>query len=226
MPGGLGGYTTSRAARAVTQADVGLLDVVPGIYAVARDESFRQFWCNRKYAAAHDSTPEQMRGMTLADVLPEALAEERASHMRRALEAGEALTYDQMWRGGRYLTQCFPLDEGSFGHRGWLVVIKPSPRPEEDGADAVIHSGDLGDLSPLSRRELEVLRLLGFGLTTPQMAERLHRSPRTVEKHLDSIKRKLDIRTTAGLVRLSVERGLAGFSDEDFALIAQISTRG
>lgn len=225
MDEGTGGYATSRAVRAVRKEDLGVLSVVPGIYAVARDESFRQFWCNDAYASMHDMTPEEMLGKTLRDVLPEALAEERASHMLRALAAGEALTYDQLWRGGRYLTQCFPLEEEAFGHRGWVVVIKPAPRSGAE-PDAVVHSGDLGDLSPLSRRELEVLRLLGFGLTTPEMAERLHRSPRTLEKHVDSIKRKLGIRTTAGLVRLSVERGLAGFSDEDFALIAQISTRG
>ncbi|MEL6740960.1 MAG: LuxR C-terminal-related transcriptional regulator [Planctomycetota bacterium] len=225
MGGETAGYKTSRATRPVTRADLGLLDVVPGIFAVARDESFRQFWCNQAYAKAHDTEPEQMAGMTLRDVLPEELAEERESHMLRALEGGEALTYDQMWRGGRYTTQCFPLDRDDLGARGWLVVLKLA-RPETEGPDGVVHSGDLGDLSPLSRRELEVFRLLGFGLTTPGIAERLHRSPRTVEKHLDSIKRKLEIRTTSGLVRLSVERGLPGFTDEDFALIAQISTRG
>jgi DNA-binding NarL/FixJ family response regulator len=49
----------------------------------------------------------------------------------------------------------------------------------------------------LSRRELEVLRLLGEGLTNKQIGERLFISPRTVEHHLSRSYAKLGVTTRA-----------------------------
>jgi two-component system, NarL family, response regulator NreC len=55
--------------------------------------------------------------------------------------------------------------------------------------------------SGLTDRELEVLRLIGQGFNTAQIAERLHRSPKTVDVHRQNIKQKLDIESAADLVR-------------------------
>jgi DNA-binding CsgD family transcriptional regulator len=49
----------------------------------------------------------------------------------------------------------------------------------------------------LSRREIEVLRLLGEGLTNKQIGERLFISPKTVEHHVSRIYSKLDLTTRA-----------------------------
>jgi DNA-binding NarL/FixJ family response regulator len=53
----------------------------------------------------------------------------------------------------------------------------------------------------LSDRELEVFELLGGGLTISQIAERLHRSVKTVEAHRERIKRKLELKSSAELTR-------------------------
>lgn len=45
----------------------------------------------------------------------------------------------------------------------------------------------------LSRRELEILQLLGRGLSNPQIAEKLHISAGTVRWHVKNIYRKLDV---------------------------------
>jgi DNA-binding CsgD family transcriptional regulator/tetratricopeptide (TPR) repeat protein len=47
----------------------------------------------------------------------------------------------------------------------------------------------------LTARELEVLRLLAGGLRNATIAERLYLSPRTVENHVSSILRKLNVQT-------------------------------
>lgn len=57
----------------------------------------------------------------------------------------------------------------------------------------------------LSDRELEIFRLLGGGLTTRRVAEKLHVSVRTVEAHRENIKQKLGIRNAAELMRHAVE---------------------
>lgn len=49
----------------------------------------------------------------------------------------------------------------------------------------------------LSRRETEVLGLLGEGLTNKQIGERLYISPKTVEHHVSRVYSKLDLTTRA-----------------------------
>jgi DNA-binding NarL/FixJ family response regulator len=57
----------------------------------------------------------------------------------------------------------------------------------------------------LSDRELEVFRLIGQGLTTSQIAGRLHRSVNTVESHRQKIKDKLGLKTAGDLNRAAVQ---------------------
>ncbi|SOD87000.1 helix-turn-helix transcriptional regulator [Streptomyces sp. Ag109_G2-15] len=62
------------------------------------------------------------------------------------------------------------------------------------------------DLAPLTRRELEVARLVGTGRRTREVAETLRVSPRTIEVHLSRIYRKLEIGSRAELARLMAVR--------------------
>lgn len=68
----------------------------------------------------------------------------------------------------------------------------------------------LDPYSFLSNREREVLQLTAEGLTMKEAAQRLRISPRTVEKHRESLMRKLGIQNRADLVRFAVYRGLLG----------------
>jgi len=62
----------------------------------------------------------------------------------------------------------------------------------------------------LTDRELQVLGLIGKGLGTRQIAEKLHLSVKTVENHREHIKAKLKLRTSAELVRYAVRWELEG----------------
>lgn len=53
----------------------------------------------------------------------------------------------------------------------------------------------------LSDRELEVFELIGAGLSTRDIAEKLHLGPKTVETHRAAIKSKLQLRTAVELVQ-------------------------
>jgi len=56
-------------------------------------------------------------------------------------------------------------------------------------------------IDQLSNRELQVLRLIGRGLSSRQVADTLHLSVKTVEAHRQRIKHKLDLATGAQLVQ-------------------------
>ena len=62
----------------------------------------------------------------------------------------------------------------------------------------------------LTDRELQILELIGRGLATRQIADRLHLSVKTVENHREHIKAKLHLKTSAELVRYAVRRDLEG----------------
>jgi DNA-binding NarL/FixJ family response regulator len=57
----------------------------------------------------------------------------------------------------------------------------------------------------LTSRETEVLRHIAEGLTSREIAERLHISFSTVNSHRTNLMKKLDIHETAGLVRYAIQ---------------------
>jgi DNA-binding NarL/FixJ family response regulator len=63
-------------------------------------------------------------------------------------------------------------------------------------------------LARLTPREREVLEGIAGGQTSRAIASRLGLSPRTVESYRESLARKLDIKTVAGLTRFAVEARL------------------
>jgi DNA-binding NarL/FixJ family response regulator len=71
-----------------------------------------------------------------------------------------------------------------------------TPAPPESGA-----SGTDPVSPPLTDREIEILQLLGQGLSTRQCAEQLHLSLKTVETHQAHLKEKLGLRDANQLRR-------------------------
>jgi DNA-binding NarL/FixJ family response regulator len=63
-------------------------------------------------------------------------------------------------------------------------------------------------LGSLTRREKEVLKLIGEGYQTKKIAQHLLISPKTVEKHRSNIIKKLDIHTASRLTVYAIEKGL------------------
>jgi DNA-binding CsgD family transcriptional regulator len=65
-----------------------------------------------------------------------------------------------------------------------------------------------GAQTPLSARELEVLRLVAEGLSDAEIAARLYLSRRTVNSHLTSIYGKLGVASRTQALRAAAELGV------------------
>lgn len=90
------------------------------------------------------------------------------------------------------------------------------------GADDVVPRSDLKSVAdninaaldvrrPLERltsRQLEVLRLVAEGNTTPQIAQKLKLSVKTIETHRSELMRRLGVHDVVQLVRFAVRVGL------------------
>jgi DNA-binding NarL/FixJ family response regulator len=64
------------------------------------------------------------------------------------------------------------------------------------------------EAKPLTRRELQVIILICDGRTTKQIASLLSIGVKTAESHRTRLMQKLDIHSTAGLVRYAIRQGL------------------
>ena len=60
----------------------------------------------------------------------------------------------------------------------------------------------------LTIRELEIIRLIGEGLTSTQIADKLFLNIKTIESHRRNIFKKLAVKNSVELIKIAVERGL------------------
>ncbi|MNY17678.1 Oxygen regulatory protein NreC [compost metagenome] len=65
-----------------------------------------------------------------------------------------------------------------------------------------------GDSIEFSKREIDIIRLLGNGLNNNEIAAKLFISPLTVKKHRKNILAKSDSKNTVELIKNSILQGL------------------
>jgi DNA-binding NarL/FixJ family response regulator len=72
----------------------------------------------------------------------------------------------------------------------------------------VTSSGSRQGLECLTRRELEILRMLAHGYANREVAARLSLSTKTIETHRSNMNRKLALRNTVDLIRFAAAHGI------------------
>jgi two-component system, NarL family, invasion response regulator UvrY len=111
-----------------------------------------------------------------------------AGYLSKNAAPGEILeAVHRLLGGGRYI-------ERSIAQQVALGALAGSPNP----------------LHGLSRRDLEILRLLGEGRGLAQIADAIGVSYKTIANTCGQIKAKLGVARTADLIRIAVETGIAG----------------
>ncbi len=86
------------------------------------------------------------------------------------------------------------IQQAPLAHGPRMSLVGRSTRP-------ITIADDPAAFAALTRREREIARYVAGGLTNPEIAGELHLSPRTVEHHVASILRKLELPNRRALVR-------------------------
>lgn len=149
------------------------------------------------------------QGRYLHDLFPKPNADERLRIIRQVVSGGQPVLLRQILGGVQVECAFSPLCDDPGCCRSAIVVTRVG-LSHDTGEFEVIESAfaDFGELDVLSRRELEVLALVGQGLSIAEIGKMLFRSPKTIEKHRASISRKLGVLSRAELAQIVHKAGL------------------
>lgn len=170
------------------------------------------------YGWAGEGEPFSIETVAQSD---SAYLRERSAFMARALGAkGEPVRAIEL-TGGRAIEHTGTAWTSHPGSADSLCVITSAKavfddeqRPATHAADWFMVPTDPHILGDLTHAELETLRFIGLGLSTDEIAERLSRTKKAIERRRMSIRRKLAMTDRMALVRLAIESGLGSMPEE------------
>lgn len=151
-----------------------------------------------------------INGLHLSELLTEDMAAERVALVEEVINSGQPICLEGMVRGRNINTVYRPLSARLSGESCVLVVLRctsDAPTDQTVPARRALHQ-DCGELSKLTSRELDILRLIGLGLSTAGIAKTLERSVKTVEWHRVALGDKLGVANRVELARIAISTGL------------------
>lgn len=183
---------------------------------IADPFSGKIIWGNAGYAAVYGAgtAAAELPGKAVVDLINDEAAAERIGICREVIRTGKARTVRDLWNGRAMCVTVRPIAPWDGAPQGAIFAVFRPVWPEQPGFDGmcpnaqVVRTVDLGPLSQLSKRELEVLALIGEGLTNAQIAARLHRTAKTIEAHRTSLAAKLGVTTRVELAAVAARAGL------------------
>jgi DNA-binding CsgD family transcriptional regulator len=167
----------------------------------------------RWYQVTRDARPQT------ASRVPESLVARRADHehltgLLRTFDCEEQLTVPCRCHGTQHEAFVLARTGSDFSDDDLAVahIVQPVITAVHRQVDMLhrlgVSSGDSARDLGLTGRELVVLQLLADGHSARGIARRLASSPRTIEKHLEHIYRKIDVHDRVNAVRLAQRLGL------------------
>lgn len=122
------------------------------------------------------------------------------SELRRSLQDYAVMRRARGRRGDSSKADALDLRAASLAYQETWPSVDPYVAPSD--------ANEFG----LSGREVEVLQLVAVGLRNKEVADQLSISPHTVERHLENIYSKMDVRGRAEAVTRAAERGVLATS--------------
>jgi DNA-binding CsgD family transcriptional regulator len=188
-----------------------ILKSQPGVGVMIIDRDGVVLFCNNQAKDiyyGHDFNPV---GMTIEQVEGADFAAERMPVIHKVLQTGEPIVLCHI-RGGKHTEAMIWPMQKSKGRKERIIAITRQPLESEssNGHYESVDSRlvDLGPLDALTRREIEVLALVGHGMPLKAIASELGVAQRTVERYRTDIARKLNINSIAEAARIVQVAGL------------------
>lgn len=162
------------------------------------------------------ASPEDHVGRNARDYGQPGIIEERLAFLQAIAAEGRSRTVRSVYHGKQLLSTAHPF-RATIGTTDtfFLVVthhVEGDVRPmmQRAGEPPLLEAraNQLGLLSTLSPRELEVLALIAEGMSLPEISRRLHRSVHTINDHRKAIGRKLGVDDRVRLAELARAAGL------------------
>jgi two-component system, NarL family, response regulator NreC len=94
------------------------------------------------------------------------------------------------------------------GRRYLSAAVTPAVLARLKNTRGAANDGSAAPAVKLTRREREVLSLIGEGATSKDIAASLNISPKTAQVHRDNLKQKLKAKSTAAMVRYAIKHKL------------------
>ncbi len=184
-----------------------------GAQVVVWDLDGRFLFVNDHAAQRMGTTAGSLIGRLITDVFPGRMGEERLGLVRQACKSDRPLRVEGVTSGHSLRTVLRCMGDGD-ARRVLAVTLHGSAATVPGGPDqryepVQLLTSDAGVLERLSRRQLEVLRLIGEGNTDEQIAARLGIAVKTVTAHRGALARRLGKSGRLELARFALERGLA-----------------
>ncbi len=168
-----------------------------------------------------EAKPCDYVGKRVNEFSPERYAKERQVLFEKVMGDGRSRLIRSVWLGWQCILWYTPLSSSAAvaaSDAPWDRVLAVARRlPGIGAADALVDDSaeliyadavDLGPLSVLTTRELEVVALVGAGMSIKEVGAALHRSPKTIEKHRLSAGQKLGMSDRAELIQVAHRAGL------------------
>jgi DNA-binding CsgD family transcriptional regulator len=171
-----------------------------------------------------EATASSFIGRRWSDHMPPDWVEERLAVLATVSLSGVPALMRTIWRGFQHFSWIYPVSrepgsreaEASEGVSTFLILTRRAQHDAEAEALAPANEyrwvdskvATFGKLDVLSERELEVLALLGQGLSIDDAAKVLFRSPETIKSHRKSIGEKLGVTDRLQLAKIVGRAGL------------------
>jgi len=200
-----------------------------GAFVLVIDEDGVVLRCNDLVNEQVGAEHAPLEGKTVDAFCSEGVAAECASIVRRCIDEDRAINMIGMCKGVATRSIARPLPEIPGSRRCALKIVRPLNQfdvhemEHGDGVWMTATSFDLGRLSNLTSREMEVLRLIGESMTTAEIAEELHRSVKTIEWHRVSLGSKLEAANRVELARIAASAGLQYLDEDTFKKICKLT---
>jgi DNA-binding CsgD family transcriptional regulator len=160
--------------------------------------------------------PAAVINKPLKSLFPEPWVAERLRIFDQMRASKRPVLLRSIWRGFQQVSTMRLIDASPEQPERVLVITRRVPTPDRPAALAnnasieVIESSlaDFGELDVLTDRELEVLTLIGDGMSAKEIAAVLKVTAKTVENHRQAIGKKLEARKATELAAIARQAGL------------------